>query len=222
MRSLSDEAARMTSAVAEAGPVVVPTTTGPLAGLASRPMVPVYDEVLLHPIAYRHRLLDLPFGDVSVGDVTFRGIADVTDRTMADAVTARWPDLQPTLTFARLSPAGQEEPHFIHTDRDMGEWTAILYLTDPPDPGDGTTFWAHAETGICLSTADTPDAFAAEHRAWRDASQWRPWRMVEARFNRLVIFPASAFHSRTIRENYGTGASARLTQVMFGTFKETP
>ena len=40
--------------------------------------------------------------------------------------------LTPTLNFVRQSPAGQVEPNFIHTDADMGDWTALYYLTADP------------------------------------------------------------------------------------------
>jgi hypothetical protein len=194
-----------------------------LVGLPSRPQIYAFDHVLADPVAYRATILALPFRDVTVGAVTFKGIADVDDSAMAKFLLSHWPELNPMLTFARQSPAGQEEPHFIHTDRDMGgEWTAILYLSDPTHPSDGTAFWAHRETNACLSTAYTPEEFHVEYQSWRDDRQWHIWRTIEAKFNRMVVFPAAAFHSRAIRENYGTGPSARLTQVMFGTFKEQP
>lgn len=217
MQSLAEEAARMTEAA------MWPAQerhAGDLIGYSWRPTLHVMDDVLPMPLEYRRRLLALPFHDVSVGPVTFHGIADVDDTAMAEAVTSRWPELEPRMTFARLSPSGQVEPHFIHTDRDMGEWTAVLYLTDPPDPSDGTMFWADCKTDICLSTGTLAD-LPAEHLAWRELGRWKLWRAVEAKFNRLVLFPAGAFHSRAIEANYGTGVGARLTQVMFGTFKET-
>ena len=58
-----------------------------------------------------------------------------------------FPAATPTLSFFRKSPAGQEEPHWIHTDVDMGDWTALLYLNPDPPAGDGTVFWTHLATG---------------------------------------------------------------------------
>ena len=130
----------------------------------------------------------------------------------------RWGACVPTATFARLSPWGQDEPNYIHTDCDMGDWTAILYLTETPAAGDGTTFWRSRETGQPRSTAVGLSALHDEWAGWRNLSAWEPYAQVPAVPNRLIWFESGAFHSRAIRENYGVGQSARLIQVMFGTF----
>ncbi len=185
------------------------------------PSVQVYDAVLPDPVAYRAAVLAQPFGDVTVGPAVFRGLAELGPVDELTAwIVAHLPALQPTLTFARQSPAGQQEPNYIHTDVDMGQWTGILYLNPDPPAGDGTTFWKHRETGAMQAQARTPDEALAEGAAWRDLSQWVPVATVPAAFNRLVIFEAPAFHSRAIADNYGAGQTARLIQVIFGRFTE--
>ncbi len=186
-----------------------------------RPQVRVFDDLLLDPDAYRLFVLAQTFGSVVVGPVTFHGLADVPMEPVREALRARMPECEPTLTFARLSPAGQVEPNYIHTDTDMGQWTGILYLNPYPPDGDGTTFWSHRLTGATTAQARTPDEAQAEGLAWRDDRQWAPWKSVQAVYNRLVWFEAPAFHSRSLFPNYGTGTSARLIQVMFGRFKES-
>lgn len=178
----------------------------------------VVDDVLPDLAAYRAATLAQPFGpcEPSPG-VVFEGIAAAVDDTLPAWIRARYPGLTPTLTFVRQSPEGQDEPNFIHTDQDMGEWTAILYLTDPPATGDGTTFWRWSATGCVKSVAIAREDQVGEWLAWRDPVEWTPWTTVEARPNRVVLFPAPYFHSRAIRENYGTGDGARLIQVVFGT-----
>lgn len=116
-----------------------------------------------------------------------------------------------TLSFFRKSPLGQEEPHFIHTDIDMGDWSAILYLNPDPPEGDGTSFWTHTASGAIESLI--PHERSEEGRT---AIGWELRQHVQARFNRLVIFPSSFFHSRAIPENWGEGDEARLTQITFG------
>jgi hypothetical protein len=147
----------------------------------------------------------------------FHGLAPAPDDRLSDWIRARFPTLQPTRAFCRQSPAHQDEPNFIHTDRDMGDWTAIAYLTAHPFAGDGTRFWRHRATGAIQSTAFDGEALLAEWLAWRDRDQWAPWHLVEARPNRVVLFPAAYFHSRAIEANYGADAEARLIQVVFGT-----
>lgn len=177
----------------------------------------VFDNALHDPCAYRIAALAREFGTVDVG-AKFHGIALGADATLAYIVESLFPALKPQLSFFRQSHAGQPEPNFIHTDCDMGDWTAILYLTPNPPMDDGTTFWRHRQTGaIETRTGATSEQNLAETLAWRDRSQWEPWRTVAAVFNRVVVFPACYYHSRALEANYGTGEHARLTQVLFGT-----
>jgi GNAT superfamily N-acetyltransferase len=178
----------------------------------------VYDDVLPDLGAYRAQTLAGRFADVETSPgCVFHGINQDTDGTLASWVTARYPQLEPTITFVRKSPAGQAEPNYIHTDTDMGEWTGILYLTAAPAPGDGTTFWRKQDTGAIRSTVTngSPEQLA-EWLAWRDPARWVPWHQVAAVPNRLVLFPAPYYHSRSLLENYGEGDTARLIQVIFG------
>lgn len=178
----------------------------------------VVDDVLPDFPAYAAATRRQPFGDVEpTAGVVFHGIADAVSDALPQWMQARYAGLTPTLTFVRQSPAGQDEPHFIHTDQDMGDWTALYYLTADPPPGDGTLFWRWRETGALRSLATTAADQAAEQAAWPDLAQWEPWTLVAARPNRVVIFPAAYYHSRALVENYGTGDTARLLQVMFGT-----
>jgi GNAT superfamily N-acetyltransferase len=180
--------------------------------------ITVVDDVLPDVDAYRARALAQDFRDVETGPgVVFHGIADPVDDTLVRWLTARYPSLTPTRSFVRRSPAWQAEPNYIHTDRDMGDWTAIAYLTADPPAGDGTTFWRWRATGQLRSTAVDGEALLGEWVAWRDQAQWAPWHIVPARPNRLILFPAAYFHSRALPDNYGTGDTARVIQVVFGT-----
>ena len=177
----------------------------------------VFDGVLVDPVAYRAAVLAKPFGSVSVGaGVVFHGVQLAEDPTFPTWITSQFPQLTPTLSFFRQSPAGQREPNYVHTDRDMGDWTALLYLNPTPDSGDGTMFWRHRGTGAIGSVTNDGEALLDEQRAWRDLGQWEAMTHIAAKFGRAVLFPADRFHSRAIPENYGTGDDARLIQVVFG------
>jgi hypothetical protein len=178
----------------------------------------VHEDVLPDWHAYTAAVRALAFRSVPIGAALFHGLASCDDPRLADWIRAHYPQALPTLSFYRQSPAGQVEPNFIHTDRDLGDWTAIFYLTVDPPPEDGTTFWRDRETGATASTATTEAQFRAEWPTWRDGDRWEPWHTVDAAPNRLVLFPAPLFHSRAIVDNYGTaGTDARLIQVVFGT-----
>ncbi len=174
--------------------------------------VRVFDDFLPGAEAYRARALALDYATFSFPDATFHGIAIPPAPEVPAALKARFPALTPTLTFLRRSPLGQKEPHFIHTDVDMGEWSALLHLTAAPLAGDGTAFWRHLATGEIEN--GVPHERSAEGQT---TSGWKRWNFVRARFNRLIIWPAAYYHSRAIFDNYGKGDDARLTQVTFGT-----
>lgn len=179
--------------------------------------VQVFDDVLPDPHGYREEALRLPFGDVPIGEDTWRGVALLTD-TRLEACVRRLlfdPDgvFAPviTLSFFRRSPAGQEEPNYIHSDADMGRWTGIYYMNPDPPPGDGTHFWERTASGSIAGPWDEEVAAAA-----KDPSRWHVWHRVEAKFNRLLVFQSDLFHSRALMENYGVGDDSRLIQVVFG------
>lgn len=170
----------------------------------------VFDDMVPDPCAYRAEALQQEFRTIQTGEERWQGIAllDV-DQTLPRVMAEHWPGATPRLTFFRQSPAGQQEPNFIHSDEGMGDWTAILYLNPDPPNGDGTTFWRYRPTGEIRGSARALP---------KDADLWEPWYHVTAQFNRLVMFDSLYFHSRAIEANYGVGAAARLVQVVFGAY----
>ncbi len=168
----------------------------------------VFDEVVPDPWLYREWALRQPFQDVTLGGQTFKGIAPCTDLTVGVAILEKLNVAPPHISFFRQSPEGQVEPNYIHSDRDMGDWTGIFYLTPDPAPGDGTRFWRHKSSGAVDGLFDPVAA--------RNLDAWECWDEVPAVFNRLLVFKSDLFHSRALVENYGHGSQARLIQVLFG------
>jgi len=173
----------------------------------------IIDNFLINPDAYRRQCLDSEFGSHGEGPQTFHGISIVHSGNLVRAILDD--RFQPLSwcqhSFLRKSPSGQIEPSDIHTDAAMGTWTGILYLNPTPHPGDGTVFWMHKKTGAIGSNSETewnPGGHVRE--------DWTETEHVEAKFNRMLIFPATRFHSRSLVENFGTGEDSRLIQVTFG------
>ncbi len=176
----------------------------------------VIDAAVPDPLTYRAAALSQSFGDIEAGPITFHGMASIGPSPLSQWLEDTY-GLLTTYSAFRLSPEGQEEPNYIHTDQDMGEWTGILYLNPEPPSADGTTFWKDLTNGAIQSTASTPEDQTAEWLRWRDRSQWEPWHTVNAAFNRLLLFPSPYFHSRALYDNWGDGSDARLIQLLFGT-----
>jgi hypothetical protein len=185
------------------------------AGPAPEQEIVVLDDVLPNPLAYRAAALSGVFGAVAVGDETFRGLAPAPS-TVADWLRVQTPTVRVAQSFFRQSPQGQQEPHYVHSDAMMGQWTGIFYLTPDPPEGDGTAFFRHRDGAYQADLATLP-RYAAD---FDDDDCWVRWWTVAARFNRLLLFPAPYFHARALRDNYGQGASARLIQVLFGGYDD--
>lgn len=182
---------------------------------ADDPRIAVFDSVLSNPVEYARQARLTESQTYVVGDVEWHGLSACAETAFVDWLFCVRPDLTPSLSLIRRSPLDQVEPNYIHTDRDMGDWTAILYLTEAPDESDGTDFWRHRWSGVTESCASSAIDSVNEGHAWRDLSQWALRAHVPAVFNRAIIFPASCFHSRAIYANYGVGNESRLTQVVF-------
>jgi GNAT superfamily N-acetyltransferase len=179
------------------------------------PLPVVIDDVLMDPDAYRASVLAVPVATYHAGPGTdFYNMALCPFPELPAWFAKHHPELMITMSAIRKAPAGQIEPHFIHTDRDMGTWSGIFYLMPHPPDGDGTTFYQHRvsheiQSGLAF---DVDDAVS-----WRDRDQWEAWHHVPARFNRLVLFPSTYYHARALEQNYGEGDDARLIHILFGT-----
>lgn len=168
----------------------------------------IIDNVVMDPGTYRKEALAREYK-------THEGFSGIAVPGGLGVFT-KWIDqtfaLTSTTTFFRKSPRDQPEPNYIHSDLNMGTWTAILYLNPFPPMGDATYFYRHKKSG---QTVD--DGTGTLDGDWTKRSHWERNLVVRAQFNRVLIFPANRYHSRGIPENYGTGDDARLIQVVFGT-----
>jgi hypothetical protein len=147
------------------------------------------DNVIQSPNEYVFDILDNEFVDIYDGTNVFKNIQPRDhDDEFALFVLDLFSDYKVVWNFIRKSPKGQEEPNFVHTDEMMGDLTAILYLSQEAPDEDGTTIYDH----------DMKPSFVAY-----------------SRFNRMIVFDSALPHSRNIYENFGTGDSSRLIQVVF-------
>lgn len=173
-------------------------------------MIWICEDVLKEPDAYRSAALRGEFRTFHFEKCSFHGIQPCPRRNHMEAfIASRYPSITPTLSFFRRSPQGQKEPHFIHSDVDMGDYSAVLYLNPSPPKGDGTDFWANRFNQV---SSDVPHEFSKEGEK---PGAWRRYFHVAAKFNRMVLFQSNRFHSRSIFDNWGDENEARLTQVTF-------
>tara|TARA_R110002012_G_scaffold61070_2_gene160065 strand:+ start:31 stop:507 length:477 start_codon:yes stop_codon:yes gene_type:complete len=144
-------------------------------------------DVYSNPDEYVSSLKKKGFVDFNDGVNVFKNVQKLERDDVAKSIESLI-NAELVLSFARMSPLGQEEPNFIHKDDMHGDYTAILYLNKSYPIGYGTTLYDDDENEIV---------------------------MCKAKYNSLFIFPSSVKHSRNSLHNFGEGDDARLVQVMF-------
>lgn len=125
----------------------------------------------------------------------------------------------PNQSFFRCTNKEARQRAYIHSDRDSGHHTAVVYLSDHDDRY-GTAFYRHRKTGWIEmpSVADLQrvgryDQMCAD-MVNRSDEVWEEMDFVCGRKNRAVIFDAPLFHSRIPIDGFGHDAdSGRLVWV---------
>ncbi len=117
----------------------------------------------------------------------------------------------PNSMFFRVTNRDTEAA-YVHSDREAGEYTCIVYLSEHSEEKSGTGFYRHRESGaVCMDSfermADDSQKFERlkEQMVRGSEEDWELVRFVEGRYNRAVIFYAPLFHAR--RPRHGIGES---------------
>jgi len=125
--------------------------------------------------------------------------------------------------------SGEYTEQWIHADTICAKWAAVIYLFDGHHQH-GTALWRHRASGCAaqdhefydklgVNIADRSQVQALVDRVKSESNSEEFWQcagFTEARFNRLIIYPAKHFHSRYPREAFGDSPeTGRLVQVCF-------
>lgn len=124
----------------------------------------------------------------------------------------------PNSMFFRATNVGMERA-YIHSDRECGAHTCVVYLSEHDEPS-GTAFFRHLPTGLTrmpsideMRDMGTVDTFGADMVS-RDPDKWEQLDTIRGAYNRAVIFEAPLFHSRFPLEGIGHDAdTGRLVWV---------
>jgi hypothetical protein len=202
----------------------------------------IFDDFFQNPDQVRSDVLNAGFRSIPGGTYPGRmsdpfispGIADFFSSIIgAEARSA------PNSWFGqfRVSLANDEFKQWIHVDPIA--WSAIAYLNPEgtyPE-GYGTAFWKHKATGwngIPGSLGANSQVFLNEDAASKnikdytefrskiiygdglDESKWNLDLFVPGKYNRIVIFRPTLFHSHMPKFNFGdTDETGRLIQLYF-------
>lgn len=120
----------------------------------------------------------------------------------------------PNSMFFRVTNADTEGA-YVHSDREAGDYTAIVYLSHHDEGSSGTGFYRHRETRLTqmpsfAELAKTPDFFEQLKREMVEGSSdhWEQVKFVPGIFNRALIFEAPFFHARCPRHGFGSDPEA--------------
>jgi hypothetical protein len=123
--------------------------------------------------------------------------------------------IYPKGMFFRVTNEDTEKAR-VHSDREDGEYTAIVYLSKHDPDESGTAFYRHRASGSIILPdsytnlkAKDPEGFAKleQEQIDGDPAVWEQIQYVGGEYNRCLIFDARLFHSRS--PLYGIGSTAQ-------------
>ena len=124
----------------------------------------------------------------------------------------------PNSMFFRVTNVGTERA-YIHSDRESGNHTCVVYLTEHEEES-GTAFFQHKRTGLIAmpSFAELHESGLMdelrEDMVSRDPNKWIQLDYVRGVKNRALIFDAPLFHSRFPLDGIGSSfETGRLVWV---------
>jgi Family of unknown function (DUF6445) len=179
-------------------------------------MIQVVDDFVSNPDRLRQSALESGFGTWrpnkgEVGSSIYDGMNFWGDHAMPLRALAKavGEPIYPNSMFFRVCNA-QTEGAYVHSDREAGDFTAILYLSKHTDES-GTGFYRHRQSGIAwmrsfAEMTKDPEWFAKFKTEMVEGKPevWECTRFVEGRYNRALIFEAPLFHSRHPKHGYGS------------------
>jgi hypothetical protein len=178
-------------------------------------MIRVFDDFAADPESVRNSAIGSGFGTWhpnkgDIGAAFYEGVNFWGDHvSLMTALFDKIGPVIPSSMFFRITNPRMEHA-LIHSDREYGEYTAIVYLS-PTQAGSGTGFYRHRESGMIDMPAlpdlmKDPVAFQKIRQQMLDASEadWEMHEFVEAKYNRCLVFDAPKIHCRIPKIGYGT------------------
>jgi hypothetical protein len=105
-------------------------------------------------------------------------------------------------------PEGTVAPSKIHSDRDMGNFTAHVYLSRQTVAS--TAFFRHVDLGYMAERHMTGSEWT------QDPAEWEKYLTVHGKQNRILVHGAAPFHCAEPENGFGTlGIDARLVLTCF-------
>jgi len=155
-------------------------------------------------------------GSGSYDGMNFMGRHDYLLRCLREAIGQ---EIFPESMFFRVTKPDTEGA-YVHSDREMGDWTCIVYLSEHEEVS-GTGFYQHIESGLKempplseLAQMPNYEKFKTD-MVFGTEKEWRSLDFIRGLYNRALIFHAPLFHARLPKNGLGDGSdkTARMIWV---------
>jgi hypothetical protein len=175
----------------------------------------VFDNFLQDPLSLRQSALDAGFGTWrpntgEVGSSKYDGMCFWGDHTtpLRRLAQTMGQPIYPGSMFFRVTNKDTEAA-YVHSDREAGEYTAILYLSAHSDNTSGTGFYRNRRTGRTFMDGFAEMRGSADFETLKkemvdgSSKYWEQIKFIPGDFNRLLVFHAPLFHSRIPKHGFG-------------------
>lgn len=185
------------------------------------------DDFLPDPNAYRAEAVRQKFYDIRGPDGEVYKNIVVRPTNEFDALLSEKLKRPVTAGYSllRVNFDGEMPNNSVHSDNGYDRFAAVLYLNTPEQCRGGTAFWRHKEFGwtnwpteqqvrqTCQKPAKVYAKLAA---SYNNPDAWEMVHLAEMKFNRIILYPTTVFHSRWPWAAWGkTVDDARLIWVSF-------
>lgn len=185
-------------------------------------MILVYDNLLEDFESYYQQVLKANFQDVMSQGLKYSDMSQDVSGDEIYKVLEKNIGFKPqnVINFLRAyKDKDYKHPMWIHSDTLFADYIAIFMIQASDCPqDDGVAFWRHKELNdIQILTKDhTEERNKIVDYSSLDPEKWEMWKRVEFKQNRIVIAPASYFHSCASYSNRGrTIEDCRIVHVLF-------
>lgn len=176
---------------------------------------------------YKKNVLLSNFKDVESQGVVYADISqEVLPVLIYDKIKDHGHRVADKLSFLRAyrEVPGYKAATWIHSDTLFSDYIAIFMVQSSDFPqDDGVAFWSNKQlNSIKLDTKDHngQDNKVADSQSL-DPDKWDLFKRIEFKENRLIIAPASYYHSKATYGSHGkTIKDCRIVHVLFFNNKE--
>jgi len=166
-----------------------------------------------------------PQDNVLYPDITIKIPEDIALEIKTKTLLAMGPTvsdnaiIRPQVTFMRMSKKGVHVPHQAHTDKNIADYTLLLYLNKDEDCQGGTDIVEHI-SGMNIHPQDQ-DEIDLWKRDTNIPEQWIKTGFCPMKFNRAFILRSDLFHRAQPIGGFGQdNKNSRLVLTMFYNIEE--